>query len=395
MEKNFENRLVELEEYGLFGPDFLMGAQAEALKAASNYWPLKDPQGKMTSEEILEFIMDQAVGYAINYLTRKVAPQIVGMDAPTKFYVLFRHLFGDLASYDDTRRIALACLGASGIADPVVEIGVSTGLGKMTPTQISGESTKVFQLLNPWQRMRQSKISRDEDATVIDWVHTAVSLLEDGKDVMEAAEAISHAGKNACEVIRALYQILPDRVTQEKTSKVNRESPKPIDISDTYKAGVTIAGSVISSSKYVVYSEKKPIAALNLHPIKIGAFTILASPGLTLPSEEKIKKFLALLRKIVESIGGNPDTVKVMVTDVTTEARELLPSYPNQIGFNVNLSDRSPIFWLIIVAREFAALKYKRHFPHVKAMTLYIEKALYNLRKIDPDFFKAIQKQND
>ena len=84
-----------------------------------------------------------------------------------------------------------------------------------------------------------------------------------------------------------------------------------------------------------------------------------------------------------------------MVTDVKTEARELLPNYRNQIGFNVNLSDRSPIFWLIIVAREFAALKYKRHFPHVKAMTLYIEKALLNLRKIDPDFFKAIQKQND
>ena len=177
----------------------------------------------MKSEEILAFMMDQAVGHAINYLTRKVAPQIVGVDSPTKFYVLFRHLFVDLAVYDDARRIAQACLGASGIADPVLEVAVSTGLGKMSSTQVSGENTKVLTLLNPWDRVRQGKISQDKDAPVIDWIHKAVSLLEEGKDVMEAAEAIANAGTNACDVIRALYQILPDRITQGRTSKVNKE----------------------------------------------------------------------------------------------------------------------------------------------------------------------------
>jgi len=223
MEMGLEPRLEELEEYGLVGPDFLMAAQAEALKVASCLWPLRDPQGKMTASEILEYMMDQAVGHAINYLTRKVAPQIVGVDAPTKFYVLTRYLYGDLISYDDARRLALACLGATGVADPVHEIAVDTGLGRMATTQIGGESTRVLQLVNPWDRDRKGLISRGEDAPIIDHIHRAVALLEEGKSTMEAAEALAPAGEAACEVIRALYQILPERIKRGRSTVVNME----------------------------------------------------------------------------------------------------------------------------------------------------------------------------
>jgi len=223
MEQGFEARLEELEEFGVLGPDFLMASQAEALKVASRHWPLRDPQGRMSPGEILDFMMDQAVGHAVNYITRNVAPQIVGVDAPTKFYVLMRHLFGDLASYDDARRLALACLGASGIADPVKEIAVDTGLGRMSSTQIGGESTKVLQLIDPWERVRRGRISDDEDAPVIDQIHRAISLLEEGKSTMEAAEALAMAGGTACEVIRALYQILPDHLTKGRRTIANRE----------------------------------------------------------------------------------------------------------------------------------------------------------------------------
>jgi len=223
MEQGLEPRLEELEEFGVVGPDFLMAAQAEALKVASRHWPLRDPQGRMSAGEILDFMMDQAVGHAVNYITRKVAPQIVGVDAPTKFYVLTRYLFTDIVSYDDARRLALACLGATGTADPVKEIAVDTGLGKMASTQIGGESTKVLQLIDPWDRVRRGRISSDEDAPVIDRVHRAVSILEEGRSTMEAAEALARAGGAACEVIRALYQILPDQITKGRRTIANRE----------------------------------------------------------------------------------------------------------------------------------------------------------------------------
>ncbi|MFH2110812.1 MAG: DUF1156 domain-containing protein [Candidatus Bathyarchaeota archaeon] len=106
LDNQVESRLQELEEYGLVGPDFIMAAQAEALKAASSRWPLRDPEGKLTPMEMLDHAMDYAIGQATNYITSKVAPQITGVDAPTKFYVLAKYLYGKSIPYDDARRIA-------------------------------------------------------------------------------------------------------------------------------------------------------------------------------------------------------------------------------------------------------------------------------------------------
>ena len=198
-------------------------ARARALKVASRHWPLRDPQGRMKPGQILDYMMDQAVGHAVNYLTRKVAPQIVGVDAPTKFYVLTHHLYGDTLSYDDARRIALACIGATGISDPVDEIAVDTGLGRLGSTSIGGERTKVLTLTEPWERARKGQISGDDDAPIIDNVHRAVAVLEEGGTVMEAAKALAGAGSNACEVIKALYQILPDRLQKGRRTIANRE----------------------------------------------------------------------------------------------------------------------------------------------------------------------------
>jgi len=86
-------------------------------------------------------------------------------------------------------------------------------------------------------------------------------------------------------------------------------------------------------------------------------------------------------------MGADPNRVKIIITEPTTEAKEL-PNYPGLIGFNAVLIDRSPIFWIIIAGRELAAIKYKEHYPHVKAMCQLIEKALGRLAEIYPEFFR-------
>lgn len=223
MERELGKRLNELEKYGVVGPDFLMAAQAEALKSASTMWPLRDPQGRMEPGEILDYMMDQAIGHAVNYLTRKVAPQIVGVDAPTKFYVLTRHLYQDIVSYDDARRIALACLGATGVGDPVQEVAVATGLGKMSTTSVGGESTKVLSLLEPWERARRGTLNEGRETSVVDYVHRAIAVLEEGGSINTAAEALASAGASACQVIKGLYEVLPERIQRRRSSVVNRE----------------------------------------------------------------------------------------------------------------------------------------------------------------------------
>ena len=223
LEGTLEPRLEELESYGIAGPDFVMGAQAEALRIASQSWPLRDPEGKLTGQEMLEYVVDQATGLAASYLTRKIAPQIVGVDAPTKFYVLARHLYGDSVPYDDARRLALACTGATGTGDPVIDVAVATGLGELASVTVSGERDKVLELTPPWTRVRKGSLNPTDKSPIIDWIHQAIATLEEGGSINKAAEHLAHAGGAACDVLKALYEVLPDNVTEEKRTVKNME----------------------------------------------------------------------------------------------------------------------------------------------------------------------------
>jgi putative DNA methylase len=217
-------RLQELEDQGLVGPDFLMGAQAIALKVSSTHWPIRDPSGETTPEQALDVLLDHATGAAVNHITRKVAPEIVGIDAPTKFYILTKLLYSDEIPYDDARRLALACLGASGIGDPVQELVDKVGLGKLAATQVSGERTKMVTLSAPWDRARNGQLFKSDPAPTIDYVHAAISSLEEGKPITNAAVQIAKGGPLICDVLKALYHILPDETpTGRRTTTRNRE----------------------------------------------------------------------------------------------------------------------------------------------------------------------------
>jgi len=223
LNKALSPRLQELEDQGLIGPDFLMGAQAEALKVASANWPIRDPSGQLTSEQALDLLLDHATGAAANHITRKVAPEIVGIDAPTKFYILTKFLYSDEVPYDEARRLALACLGASGTGEPVQELVEKTGLGKLAATQVSGERAKMVVLSTPWDRARDGHLFRADPAPTVDYIHAAINALEEGKPITEAAIQIAKAGSLACDALKALYQILPDEVTIGKRATRNRE----------------------------------------------------------------------------------------------------------------------------------------------------------------------------
>jgi len=176
LESGLEPRLTELEGYNIVGPDFVMGAQAEALKAASMRWPLRDPEGRLTGQQMLDLAMDRAVGIAVGHVIRRIGSQISGVDAATRFTLLARHLYKGSVPYDDARRLALACLSAPTGGDPVTELAVNTGLGELTTESVSGERTKVLTLFDPIQRYREGRLSESPTAPIIDHIHHAVAL---------------------------------------------------------------------------------------------------------------------------------------------------------------------------------------------------------------------------
>ena len=217
LRRTIEGRLIELYDMDLFGPDFLIGAMAHALRVASDHWPLKDPAGKLSSDKALNLLLDKAVGEAINFLTKKVAPQVATVDSLTKFYVLARYLYKDLIPYDDARRLAIACLGgASVMGDPVEELVVKNGLGKVSKEQVSGERAKVVKLLLPSERLKGEKLFKKEPYPMIDYVHKAVALLEQGKSVNEVAKILVEPGRSICEILKVLEAVLPDQIGKKR-----------------------------------------------------------------------------------------------------------------------------------------------------------------------------------
>ncbi|NJE08478.1 DUF1156 domain-containing protein [Thermococcus sp. M39] len=207
-------RIEELESYGLFGPDLVMGAQAEALRIVSEGWPVKDPSGERTPEQILDEALNRAVGIVINHTLKKVAPHIADVDAPTKFYVLAYSLgYGDIIDYDDARRIALALGTTEG--DPVEEIVIKHNIGKFQKVDVEGKRTKAVKLYNAFERDEKSL----KEDLMINILHRAIRALEDGESIDKIATILAKGGHYICEVAKALYEVLPEETKNKSLQK--------------------------------------------------------------------------------------------------------------------------------------------------------------------------------
>lgn len=215
-------RIEELESYGLFGPDLVMGAQAEALRIVSEGWPVKDPSGERTPEQILDEALNRAVGIVINHTLRKVAPHITNVDAPTKFYALAYSLgYGDIIDYDDARRIALALGTTEG--DPVEEIVIKHNIGKFQKVDVDGKRTKAVKLYNAFERDEKSL----EEDLMINVLHRAIRALENGESIDKVATILAKGGHYICEVAKALYEVIPE---ETKNKNLQREKLRLKDI---------------------------------------------------------------------------------------------------------------------------------------------------------------------
>ncbi len=168
----------------------------------------------------------------------------------------------------------------------------------------------------------------------------------------------------------------------EKAKKVFKKGGKGIDLSGIYAPSRKIRVPIRESRKIVIRYYAALLDKLNLRPVEIGGETLLVAPGMRIPPVRKIKRFKAFLRKIIRIMGGNPETVKIMVKEPTSDARII----DKQIVFNATLINHSPIFWMIIAARELASLRYKEHYQHVKAMSILLERAIKHLDEIDTRF---------
>ncbi|MFH2110813.1 MAG: hypothetical protein ABIJ47_06065 [Candidatus Bathyarchaeota archaeon] len=91
----------------------------------------------------------------------------------------------------------------------------------MKKQQLDGSPAALLEFHAPWDRAREGRIPKQP--TTIDCIHEAIAALEDTGSTNKAAEALAPAGGAACEVLKALYQVLPDQLKKGRTTTKNLE----------------------------------------------------------------------------------------------------------------------------------------------------------------------------
>ncbi len=87
---------------------------------------------------------------------------------------------------------------------------------KVTARAVSGERAKVVRLLSPSERLKGEKLFKKKPYPMIDYVHKAVALLEQGKGVSDVAKVLADPGRSVCEILKVLEAVLPDQVGKKR-----------------------------------------------------------------------------------------------------------------------------------------------------------------------------------
>ncbi len=189
---------------GIRGADFFISAIGPAVEVFGRYSAVRRLSGEVVGvaellDIVQEAVADYALGKVLNGRTR-----IGAVDAPTRFYVMYRWSYGkEKLPFDDARRLAQA-LGAE-VDDLIHRLGL---------LKQSGETVELF---NAYQREKMDRLGetgRDGSAPpLIDVVQRAALLWRSGDRVAQANYLATHAmGREdgLRTVAQALVNVLPE-----------------------------------------------------------------------------------------------------------------------------------------------------------------------------------------
>jgi hypothetical protein len=143
---------------------------------------------------------------------------------------------------------------------------------------------------------------------------------------------------------------------------------------DVWREARPVNRSIKTAPTVIRTSQVRILAGLDLRPMKVNGELIQTTPGLPIPKYSHIRKLRDTVANLVKIIGGNPNTVKIMITNEHTDGRTI----DDQIFVNASLIDKSPVFWGIVAARELAGLTTKHYYPHIRRMSTLLERLITN-----------------
>lgn len=108
-----------------------------------------------------------------------------------------------------------------------------------------------------------------------------------------------------------------------------------------------------------------------------------------LPKVEELKKFKLFCQRLVELMGGNPETVNICVADRKTDGYNT----KGQLFFNIARKD-DPYRWIIVIARELAYNISRKRYLHMNAMTELLVDVIKHWHEVE-EICKEVSTENN
>ncbi len=205
LEARVRERLQAFWEAGISGADFFVSAIGPALEIFCQYEKVLHPSGQtITVSELLDEVRKLVADFALQMILK--GEGVGQVDAPTRFYVLFRWAYdADEVPYDDARKLAQA-LGVE--LDALAHVGL-----------VKKQKDKVQMLAALERDPKALEKQDDREALLINELHKALVLWEKG-DLENLQKFLAEEGLLNAErfwrAAQALVSVLPDGDEERK-----------------------------------------------------------------------------------------------------------------------------------------------------------------------------------
>ncbi|MEM3543912.1 MAG: DUF1156 domain-containing protein [Candidatus Micrarchaeia archaeon] len=197
IEARIQEKLDQFWNEGIGGSDFFISAIGPAMEVFGEYESVEKLSGeRVSAKELLEFVRKTVSEYALTKILK--SPQLGGIDAETRFYLLWRWTYnGAKVHFDDARKLAQA-VG--------IEITEKWGNGF-----IKKDKEFIF-VLDAIDRGR-SFMEKGKFESMIDVLHMCLLYWEQNnkKAIIEVLERSGNINNNSFwQVAQAISEVLPE-----------------------------------------------------------------------------------------------------------------------------------------------------------------------------------------
>jgi putative DNA methylase len=227
IEDRISRKLAQFWDEGIRGADFFMSAIGPAVEVFGKYQRVEKLSGELvTVAELLEYVRKVVSEFALKRILQSA--QLGGLDAPTRFYLLYRWTYNHArVPFDEVRKLA------QGIG---VELATLWGEGGLVEKQ-----KEYIRLPLPLERARSRNFAgKTGFDTLIDAMHYAVWLWEQNEPKRLKEHLGLTYGDNEVfwQVAQAIAEVLPDGDKEKQLLQGLLYGRKSYQKQGTYQAGL-------------------------------------------------------------------------------------------------------------------------------------------------------------